>query len=57
VPAHGALWKLHCGAQLADGQLVPVEQQQQPAPGGVGKRREAVEEGAGLYHPCIRMEG
>jgi hypothetical protein len=46
VPAHGALRQLQRRAQLAHGELVPVEQQQQPAPGGVGERAEAVEDWA-----------
>ena len=57
MPAHGALRQLERDAQLTDGELVPVEQQEQPTPGGVGERREAVEDGAGLYHPYIRMKG
>ena len=57
MPAHGALRELERAAQLPHRQLVAVEQQEEPAPGGVGERREAVEEGAGLYHPYIRMKG
>ena len=57
VPAHGALRELERDAQLTHGELVPVEQQEQPTPGRIGERREAIEDGAGLYHPYIRMKG
>src|SRR5258708_15767555 len=53
----GALRQLEGATQLAHGELVPVEQQQQPASRGVGKGRQAVEDWARLNHPYIRMKG
>src|SRR5258708_38968557 len=53
----GALRQLEGATQLAHGELVPGEQQQQPASRGVGKGRQAVEDWARLNHPYIRMKG
>ena len=57
VPAHGGLRELKHGAELADGKLVPVEQQEQPAPDLVGQRAEALEYWGHRPHLSIRISG
>jgi hypothetical protein len=58
MPAHRRLRELHDAAQLRHGQLVPIEQQQNPAAGRVGQRREMIEDGRGAaIHPYNRMKG
>ena len=43
VPAHGRLRQLEHRAQLGDCALMALENEQQPAPGGVGQCRHSVE--------------
>ena len=54
VPADGGLRQLQHGAQLRHRQLVPLEQEQHPAPRRVGQRGQVVEDCS--FHPYIRMK-
>ena len=44
------------GAQLTDGQLVALQDEEQPRADRVGKGRQAVKDRV-LFHPYIRMKG
>ena len=63
MAADRGLRKLHDPAQLRHRQFVAIEEQQEPAAGGVRQRGEVVEDGgSALTHwqsiyPSIRMEG
>ena len=53
MPADRRLRQLKHGAQLADGQLVPFEQNEHPAPQRVAEHGQVVEDCR--FHPLIRM--
>src|SRR5882757_6282903 len=63
VPADRRLGKLHDSTKLGHRELMPVEEQQEPASRGVRERGEVVVDGGGglahgvLLYPLIRMEG
>ena len=58
MPADGRLRELHDGAELRHRQLAPIEQQQDPAPRGVGQRGQVVEDlRCAAIHPLSRMIG
>ena len=56
VTAHRRLRQLEHRPEFGDGELVPLQHQEDPGADGVGKGREAVVEG-GAFHPYIRMKG
>ena len=56
VATHRGLRELQHRAELTDGELLPLQHQEEPGADRVGECREAVVEG-GSFHPYIRMKG
>ena len=58
MPAHGGLRELENAAQLGDGQLMPIEEQQNSAARRVGESSEMIEDRRrASIHPYSRMKG
>jgi hypothetical protein len=58
MPADSRLWKLKHGTEFRNRQLMALQCHEQPTPGGIGQRAEAVEDVRleRSIHPYIRIE-